>query len=177
MHYDIGPTTRISDILELVPDAAEIFALHGLHCAGCQFQTSDTLEEGMGLHGKNDGHLTALLEDLQHGLPEGTKRPATIVVTRSAAEGLREALREQGKEGWMLLVMTDETGGFCMEFVRSKTPEHLVFNHPEVPEVLVIASEKTLASIGGSTIDFRDGRFKLDMPDSGGCGCKKSIEN
>lgn len=172
--YQIDPSSRISDILENVPDAAEIFALHGLHCAGCQFQTSDTLEEGMGLHGKTSDHLEDLIGDLKSGLPEGKKRPKTIIVTKAAALGLKEALKEQGKEGWMLVVTTDEAGGFCMEFSNKKTSDHLVFTHPDVPEVKVIATGMTLASVGGSVIDARDGRFKLDLPNvSSGCACKQ----
>lgn len=174
--YPIKRDSRISDILENVPDAAEIFALHGLHCAGCQFQTSDTLEEGMGLHGRRADHLDALIADLKTGLPAEKKRPKTIIVTKAAAQGLRAALKEQGKEDWMLVVMTDEAGGFCMEFVKDKTSDHLVFSHPDVQEVKVIATSMTLASVGGSVIDFREGRFKLDLPSTAdGCACKQAV--
>lgn len=164
---------RIVEILETVPDAAEIFALHGLHCAGCQFQTSDTLEEGTALHGMNEEKLLDLIGDLREGLPESMRRPKTIVVTKDAAVSLRDTLKNEGKEGWKLLVMTDETGGFCMEFAEKTPPGHRTFTCSSVPEVEVVASDMTLASVGGGTIDMRDGRFKLDLPSAAECGCGK----
>jgi len=169
----VDPSMRIADILETIPDAAEIFAMHGLHCAGCQFQTSDTLEEGAVLHGMNEVKLQDLLGDLRTGLPESMKRPKIINVTKSAAEALRDMLSAEGKADWKLLVMTDDTGGFCMEFAETASKDHIVFGHDEVPAVEVLTTHLTLASIGGSTIDFREGRFKLDLPNAGGCGCEK----
>lgn len=164
---------RIVEILDTVPDAAEIFALHGLHCAGCQFQTSDTLEEGTALHGMNEEKLQDLIEDLRTGIPESMKRPKTITITNDAATGLVEALSMQGKKGWHLLVTTDEAGGFCMEFIEHIPKDHERFSNTSVPELIVAASAMTLASVGGSTIDMRDGRFKLDLPSAADCGCKK----
>jgi hypothetical protein len=46
------------------------------------------------------------------------------------------------------------------------------FFHREVPDLILITNSETLGRIGGSTIDFRDGRFKLDVPSSAQCACK-----
>ncbi|MEQ1849892.1 MAG: DUF1858 domain-containing protein [Candidatus Peribacteraceae bacterium] len=165
----------IVDILQTVPDAAEIFALHGLHCAGCQFQSSDTLEDATQLHNMSEETLQDLLNDLKTGLPESMRRPKTITITNDAAHALLRTLKDQGKEGWKLLVLTDEAGGFCMEFCASVPADHEKFSNTAVPELTIIASLMTLASLGGSTIDFRDGRFKLDLPTASECGCKKSM--
>jgi hybrid cluster-associated redox disulfide protein len=162
----------IAQILQTVPDAAEIFAMHGLHCASCQFQASDTLEEGAKLHGMNEEKLQDLLKDLETGLPESMRRPKTITITNDAAHALLRILKDQGKEGWKLLVLTDQAGGFCMECTESVPSDHETFSNTAVPELTVVASLLTLASLGGSTIDMRDGRLKLDLPTAAGCACK-----
>jgi hypothetical protein len=71
-----------------------------------------------------------------------------------------------------LQVGTDEAGGFCMEFRKEPEEDSSVFFHREVPAMRLFATPLTLSRIGGSTIDFREGRFKLDLPEDVG-GAKK----
>ncbi len=70
-----------------------------------------------------------------------------------------------------------------MEFRKEPEEESQVFFHREVPELRLFATSLTLSRIGGSTIDFREGRFKLDLEETkntkkecscggGGCGCR-----
>jgi len=169
----IQKTDRIGNILERFPHAADIFAMHGLHCAGCQFNESDSLEDAVALHGMSHDALDDLLADLHGGVSTLPKKPNMIDLTKAAAEALRETLDASKKSGWKLLVMTDESGGFCLEFIPKKSKDHTSFAHPDVPDVELVATNETLLSIGGSTIDWREGRFKLDVPHATGCACKQ----
>lgn len=93
------------------------------------------------------------------------ERPQTITVTKEAAVQLKEILTVEGKAGWGLSVGLDSNGGFSMDVVEEKASTDLTFINKDVPDVPVYASPMTLFSIGGATIDFRDGRFKLDLPE------------
>ncbi|MEK7218306.1 MAG: hypothetical protein AAB728_02470, partial [Patescibacteria group bacterium] len=59
----------------------------------------------------------------------------------------------------------DGRGGFCMEFMDGVTDGLRTFRHAGEPDVLTAASGLTLRRIGGATIDYREGRFKLDLMD------------
>lgn len=167
----ITPDMRISDILLLLPEAGALLAQYGLHCAGCAFGGIETLAQGCAGHGYSDEEIRELADALSAQLAAGPRRPATLIVTRAAAEHLRKIADAEGRSGELLEVIADERGGFCMEF-RSTVPEGApVFGHLDV-DVRVTASPVTLARVGGATIDFRDERFKLDLPEtsSGCCG-------
>jgi Fe-S cluster assembly iron-binding protein IscA len=98
-------------------------------------------------------------------------------VTDAAAQALHDIMQSEKKEGWVLQVGLDHAGGFCMEF-RDKADAHdPLFTHDTFNNVRVSASDLTLGAIGGSTIDFREGRFKLDLPGAGSsCACKDGGE-
>ncbi len=168
------------EIVALHPDAAGILATYGLHCVGCAFNQLDTLEDGMLAHGKDEDDLNNLLVDLEELLLTSPGRPHTLTVTKPAAEALLSIAETEGKADLFLKVTSDESGGFCMEFSEEKEADDLDFSHPEVKRLQIISSPDTLFRIGGSTIDYRDGRFALDLLavkaacDCGGkCDCKK----
>ena len=155
---------KIVDILALHPGAANVLASHGLHCASCTYGSFDTLEEGASLHGMSDIAFESLMEDLQTLIASVPKRPMTLVVTLSGANALQDIAVREGKIGSYLRVIAEEGGGFCLEFTEEKHQKDLAISHPEAPKLIVIASPETLSRIGGSTIDYREERFKLDLP-------------
>ncbi len=155
---------KIVDILALHPGAANVLASHGLHCASCTYGSFDTLEEGASLHGMSDDAFDSLMEDLQTLIASVPKRPMTLVVTLSGANALQDIAAHEGKIGSYLRVIAEEGGGFCLEFTEEKYQKDLAISHPEVPKLIIIASPETLSRIGGSTIDYREERFKLDLP-------------
>jgi hypothetical protein len=67
--------------------------------------------------------------------------------------------------GWGLQVGLDVNGGFAMELVEKAAADEKTFSCDDVAGVFLCASSMTLFSIGGATIDFREGRFKLDLPE------------
>ena len=178
----IEKTMCVGDILTILPDAGPLIAQYGLHCFQCSANTVETLEEGCRSHGFMDEEIDDLVTDLNELLTSRPTRPQTLTLTEPAAHALQDLLTAEGKATWGLLVGLDEGGGFCMEFLEAPLREHTVFSNATVPTVRLFATTLTLAGIGGATIDFREGRFKLDLPEDtmkkgcacesgGGCGC------
>ena len=165
---------RVSEILALLPEGGPVLAEYGLHCFGCAANVLETLEEGCVSHGFQDAEIDQLVLDLNTLLRDRPPRPEVLHVTLPAAKGLKEVMESEGRGGQGLLVTLDETGGFCLEFRDTAAKGEKTFFHREEPDVRVFASSQTLQRIGGSTIDLREGRFKLDLPDDlkpPTCGC------
>lgn len=156
----------VSEVLMLCPTADTVLAEYGIHCTGCSYGGMETMEEGVRLHGFDEGELEELLDDLTTLLRRQPKRPETLAVTAPAAKALKEIAKKEEREGEGLLVTLDEHGSFCLEFRREPAAGERTFTNREEPDVRVMASPLTLRRIGGSTIDYREGRFKLDLPES-----------
>ena len=116
------------------------------------------------------------------GLMQRTSQP---VSQAPSVQALKEVLEprvplagQEGKLGkgsvWSatggLAVILDDQGGFCMEFCDQPEEGDLAFVHAEVPNVRFFVSVLALGRIGGATVDMREGRFKLDLPEDE-CAC------
>ncbi len=165
---------RVSEIIALLPEAGPLLAEYGLHCFSCSHNDRETLAEGCASHGFDEGEVTALVTELNRLYVERPPRPRTLTLTHEAALGLKDAIQTAGRPNAVLIVGLDENGTFCLEFADATPSDALVFGHREVPEVVVAALDSTLERIGGATIDRREGRFKLDLPEHAlapACGC------
>ena len=181
----LRPDMRVIDIVTLVPQAADVMAAWGLHCSGCAVGGLESLAEGCKAHGYGEEDIQLLLQDIEEVRSTTIVRPAIIIVTAEAAHAIRQIGEQEEKPPDAhsgLAVIVDGGGGFCMEF-RDKSEEgDKTFINVEEPEVRVFASPLTLGRIGGATIDFREGRFKLDLPedsctcDTNSCTCSR-MEN
>ena len=173
----IRKTMRVSDIVALLPQSESLLAGFGLSCAHCSASPHETLEEGCASHGFADEDINDLVTDLNILLDSRPARPQTLTVTVPAAQKLKEILIEQGKLKDGLVVTLDEAGGFCMEVVPAPH-DAKTFVNDGVPDLQVHVEPLTLQRIGGATIDFRDGRFKLDLPEDSAktCACKDGGE-
>jgi hybrid cluster-associated redox disulfide protein len=174
--FRIHKHMSVAEIVALLPESESVLGEYGLHCFNCSANMSETLEEGYMSHGFAENELDDLIGDLNDMLKNRPERPQRIEITKPAAQALVGISLEEGKMNEGLQVGTDEAGGFCMEFRKTPEEESLVFFHREVPELRLFATPLTLSRIGGSTIDFRDGRFKLDLPEDevtakAGCAC------
>ncbi len=176
----------VSDIVTFCPEAQGVLAEYGLHCFGCEGSAYETLEVGARTHGMQDDEIDALVIDLNEILESGPRRARLLTVTTAAARAIRGVAEEEKRLGEGLAVIVDGSGGFCMEFRQDPDEGEETFTNAEVPDVRIFASDLTLRRIGGSTVDFRDGRFKLDLPtddpamatcgcakEGGRCGCRK----
>ncbi len=166
---------RITDIVTLVPGAETLLAEYGLHCAGCSANGLESLHEGWMSHGRKEEELGALVTDLNILLAKAPARPKTIDVTEAAAKALAALLEAEGQADHILVVGVDDAGGFSMDVLPDVANDHVFFGHETVPTLRVAASPLTLSRIGGATIDHRENRFKLDLPEDmqkKGCACK-----
>lgn len=168
----------MSELLTLLPEAGTVLARYGLHCAGCVYSGVETIAQGCMGHGYSEEDVALLLEDLNALARERPERPLTLTVTQAAAEQLLAIATSEGRERDVLEVAVDERGGFCLEFREAAPDGALDFGHSSV-RLRIVATPLTLGRIGGATIDFRDERFKLDLPEDAArccgsgeaCGC------
>lgn len=169
-HVHKGMT--VSDILIRHPQATEIMAEYGLHCFGCSANDMETLEEGCLGHGFEPIDIENLVTDINEMIENMPAKPQTLIITEEAAKQIGKIASAEGKANEGLSVLADEHGGFFMEFRKDAEHGDKTFQNEKVPDVKIFASMLTLQRIGGSTIDFREDRFKLDVEEvGGGCAC------
>lgn len=164
----------IAEIVTLIPEAKSVLGEYGLHCFSCAGSEYENLAEGCLGHGFSDEEIDELVDDLNQILERLPPRPQTLTLTLQAARAIKTVAKNEGQTDAGLAVIADDTGGFCMEFRGGPDSGDATFRNTEEPDVQLFASALTLKRIGGATIDFRDGRFKLDLPEDAqktGCGC------
>ncbi len=161
----------VSEIISLYPQVKDILAEYGLHCFGCAFNALETLEEGCKGHGFDDSDIENLVTDVNDAIAALPPREQILTLTEAAAKAIGDIAKTENRLGQGLAVISEGNGGFCMEFRETKLADERTFSNAAVPEVCIYASEMTLSHIGGSTIDFRDGRFKLDLEAAATSGC------
>lgn len=163
---------RVGEIIALLPEAADIMTEYGMHCSSCSIGAVETLAEGCGMHGFEDEVVVELLDDLNTALQESPAKEHILTLTPEAAKQVQKVAEAENITTAVLHVVVDMTGGFCLEFAEKPVTGGKSFSCAEVPSVSVSASDLVLNRIGGAVIDYRDERFKLDLPeDSAGC-CK-----
>lgn len=160
------------DIINLHPKAGDILAAYGLHCFQCAFNTMDSLDAGARSHGLTDIDIENMMIDLQELLESVPIKPDVLTLTEVAAKALQKIGKQEKKKVICLRVTTDNNSGFCMEFTGKPLKTDRTFACKNIDNVSLIASPETLWRIGGSTVDFREGKFKLDMEES--CACKSN---
>ncbi len=162
---------RIQEVMVLCPEAADIMAEYGLHCFSCSIGGIESIQDGCKMHGFDDETIDVLIDDLNEAIRSESPRPQVLTITREAARAIRRIAQSEKKEGQGLVVIMDADGGFCMEFRKKPDPDDSVFTNEHEPDVRILASSLTLWRIGGATIDYREERFKLDLPKDDDCTC------
>jgi hybrid cluster-associated redox disulfide protein len=173
---------RVYEIIAMCPEAPEIMAAYGLHCFSCSIGGVESLEDGCSLHGFTDETVEALIDDLNDAICNSPSRPEHVTLTPLAARAIRQIASQEGLKTHGLTIVPDNQGGFCMEFRSAPEPDDLVFPCAEEKDVSVFVSPAMLWRVGGAVIDFREGRFKLDLVDEQAtcdcngksCGCADS---
>lgn len=163
----------VGDIVAAYPQATEVMAEYGLHCFGCAVNQMESLAEGCLGHGFTDDDVQALVADINEAIAATPPKPQTLILTKAAALAIAKIAKGESREGEGLSVQANRDGQFFLEFRKEAELGEKVFCNEEVPHIRVFASVLTLQRIGGSTIDYREGRFKLDLPEDavGSCGC------
>ena len=151
----------VSEIVTQYPQATEVMAEYGLHCFGCSASSIETLGEGCQGHGFSEEDIENLVDDINHVIASTPAKEQVLFVSKDAALAICEVAKTEKTEGQGLSVQANQDGSFFMEFREKIEEGEKEFANEEVPEVKVWASILTLQRIGGSTIDFREGKFKL----------------
>ncbi|MDB4979013.1 MAG: putative iron-sulfur cluster assembly accessory protein [Candidatus Peribacteria bacterium] len=172
-----GPITkhmRVLDIITLCPEAENIMAEYGLHCFHCDANAFESLGDGCVSHGFSNEEVDELVDDINQIIRDLPEKSNTLTITAAAAAAIRDIAIAENRLGEGLAVIADGRGGFCLEFQPEPATDDLTFTNTDVPDMRFFAGSLTLKRIGGSTIDFRDGKCKLDLADApnSGCGCK-----
>ena len=166
---------NVMEVIALHAGAADVLAAYGLHCFQCAFNTMDSIDAGARTHGLTDTDIENIVIDLQELLDKTPVRPHILTLTEEAAAALKMIGKQEKKKNVRLRVEADQSGSFCMEFDDTVKPDDHSFTCPSVKGVEVLANDATLWRIGGSSIDFREGRFKLDLAvEKCGCGSEKA---
>lgn len=153
---------RVGEVVTLLPEAENLLAEYGLHCAGCAMGGMETLEEGCRIHGFSKEDTEDLLTDL-HILLRSSHRPQKLMITDGAARALAGILTENKKQGNCFSVGFDDSGKFFLEFLPRVPRGAKVFHNLCVPSVRVVVPPLLFCRVGGATVDYREGRFKLDF--------------
>ena len=106
----IDGTTTIRDVIQRLPQAVEVFAHHGLPCAGCQVARYENIQQGAAAHGIA---LEPLLEDLR-AVAAPRDRGADVLGPGKelhAAEESAEAAPSEGAEIKHIIAIASGKGG------------------------------------------------------------------
>lgn len=165
----------IAEIITLLPEAQSVLAEYGLHCFSCAGSEFENLVDGCRGHGFSDEEIDELVDDLNQMFRDLPERPQTITLTLEGARAIKGVADQEKRTDQILEVIADASGGFCMEFRTEDETDGKIFTNADEPSVRILGSPLTLARIGGATIDFREGRFKLDLSEDdahqSACGC------
>lgn len=168
----------VAEIVGQYPQTVEVLSEYGLHCFGCHVSALESIEEGCRGHGFPEEDITLLIEDINDAIENMPVRPQTLLLTKDAAIGIREIAKGEEIKDQGLSVQANKDGSFYMEFRGAIEEGEKEFHNEEVPDVRIWASILTLQRIGGATITFKEGKFKLEVGEGccggkGECGCEK----
>lgn len=161
----------IAEVLEALPQAQEIFAAHGLSCAGCHINVYETIEQGVLGHGMNSDDLSQILEDLNAAAQEfNVPAERTIknpYLTEAAKDKVLEFQEAQGTPGYGFKIEVLESGGedsYFLDFLSEPEKGDKVI---ESLEVRLFLSPESLRRLQNCEIDFGanetgDVGFKID---------------
>ena len=161
----ITPQMTVASIAALAPSMSEIMAEYGLHCFSCHMGGRESLAEGVAMHGFTEDMLQTLVEDLQDELNTMSQKSQDIQITVEAAQALYAISQQEGHTVHAIHIIADDFGGFCMEYRDVKDSDDQEIVVEEVPDMHFYVSPATLWHLGGSTIEYTNGKFSLIKPD------------
>lgn len=69
--HKINKNMSFGEILGICPESGQIMASYGLHCIGCHFAFSETLEQGCRSHGLEDKQIDKMTDEINTLLKKG----------------------------------------------------------------------------------------------------------
>lgn len=188
----------ISEILEKVPESAEIMQSYGLHCIGCHINAFESLEQGALGHGLDEEVIENMVKEInevaakneksmekREGIRTAEKNEekaeASIELTDIAAKKIIE-IRDQQNKGDCALRIGIVAGGcagysYTMDFEKTPDPDDYVM---EIKGVKIFIDKKSADLLKGTIIDYveslQGAGFRFSNPNAhANCSCGKSF--
>ena len=174
----------IGDVVKKYPACIEELQAAGVHCVGCHVSYFETLEQGFKGHGMSDEEVDAVISKINRAVEENSgEAEKDFIVTKKAAEKLKEVLKENNKEGSALRV--DVVPGGCSGFQYSLELDDNTTDLDMLIEekgVKIILGKDNLHFLKGAKLDYVDSLqgagFKISNPNAhSSCGCGQSFEH
>lgn len=186
----------IGDILNRLPESAQIMQDFGLHCTSCSVNVFEPLKMGAMSHGIAEEVVDEMILRINELAISraGTSvydRAAEggIYVTEFAAEKIKEFAKAEGKEDHGLQITAKENSGkepiYAMDFIKKSEKNDKIF---EFHGVQIFIDEESMQNLLGAEVDFIESPygsgFKISNPNfragkksacacssGGNCGC------
>lgn len=175
----------IGDVLNRLPDSAQIMQDFGLHCTSCSVNVFEPLKMGAMSHGIEEAVVDEMIGRINELAAARKRAPDDgIYVTENAAIKIKEFAKAEDKEGYGLRITANDNGGnepaYAMDFAEKGAADDKTF---EFHGVEIYLDPESLANLGGAEVDFLESAygsgFKISNPNfststakkSGGCGC------
>lgn len=164
----------IGDVLNRLPEAAEIMQDYGLHCISCSVNVFEPLKMGALGHGIPEETADEMIEKINDLALVLRRAPDDgIYVTEKAALKIQEFAKAEEKSGWGLKITAtpQRSGGvgkepaYAMDFQEKKIRGDTDF---EFHEVHIFLDKASLKSMLGSEVDYIESEygsgFKITNP-------------
>jgi len=142
----------MAEIIQKLPEAADIMQSYGLHCMECFVNMFESLEQGVLGHGMSEEVMNNLLSDLNN-LADETKKES-VALTELAAEKLKELLHKEGKDEYGIrikIVKDNMNQRYEMDFERVKQDNDKVI---KIHGVKLFIDSETFDMLRGITISY-----------------------
>lgn len=168
----------IGDVLNLLPESAQIMQDFGLHCTSCSVNVFEPLKMGAMSHGIEEEVVDEMIERINELAAARKRAPDDgIYVTEFAATKIMEFAKAEDKEGYGLRITAKDNGGkeptYAMDFAEQGAADDKTF---EFHGVAIYVDPESMANLGGAEVDFIESPygsgFKITNPNF--VGAKKS---
>lgn len=171
----------IGDVINRLPEAAQIMQDFGLHCTSCSVNVFEPLKMGAMSHGIDEEVVDDMINRI-NDLALARKRAPDdgIYVTEFAAQKIQEFAKAEEKEGWGLRITAKDNKGkepiYAMDFAEEGTKEDRLFSFHGVK---LFIDPDSMENLLGAEVDFIESAygsgFKISNPlfvsQKSGCGC------
>lgn len=139
----ITKNNKIGEVIDAFPATADVLLKKGVHCLGCGARSFESIDQGLKVHGFSDEEIDEIVRELNEIAQK------IIVVSKNAAEKLKEIMKKQKKEDYCLRVQAIN-GKYGLDFEKeSKNGDEIVKERG----LTFIIAKKTLPKVRGAKID------------------------
>lgn len=163
--FQFDGSEKISDILNILPEGADILLSYGLGCVGCHFNISEKLKDGVLGHGFSQEDLKRILQDLNEAAYD-LKIPADVLnppeksfkITPLALEKLYEFQRLEEALGWglkieIILEKNNLPPRYFLDFLENPEKEDKILNYQNLK---VFVNRKGFSYLKNCILDYKE---------------------